>query len=337
MDQVEPMGTEPVSDNGSAKSAEARESVPSVALPISSIPYKATVHTAPGASLPPEFASAVIALEQKLNLRVWMLVQSRRRPEESGNQDRFLQLEHDLVEALISDREHLPAAGPVALLIDSPGGQAKCAFEIASYLRKRCGGYKAIVPRWAKSAATLLAIGADELTIGEAGELGPLDVQLWSDEREQWESALNEIQALERLNAFALESLDQAMFLLVRRMKKRTDVLMPKVSEFVAQMVRPLFEKIDVVHYTQTARDLKVGEDYAVRLLTPRFGATKARAIARSLVADYSEHDFLIDRHEALQLGLEPATVDPEMEAILYRLRSTIDNLTAVGHLEEVG
>jgi ClpP class serine protease len=53
----------------------------------------------------------------------------------------------------------------IALVIESPGGSAKSAFQLAMLLKRHCGGFVAVVPRYAKSAATLLALGADEIIL----------------------------------------------------------------------------------------------------------------------------------------------------------------------------
>jgi len=47
------------------------------------------------------------------------------------------------------------------------------------------------VPRYAKSAATLLALGADRILLGKFAEIGPLDAQFDDPEREYRLSALD--------------------------------------------------------------------------------------------------------------------------------------------------
>lgn len=61
------------------------------------------------------------------------------------------------------------------MLIDSGGGDIDAAAKIIKVIRSHCKKYSAIVPYYAKSAATLLALGADEMIMCESGELGNLD------------------------------------------------------------------------------------------------------------------------------------------------------------------
>jgi hypothetical protein len=204
-------------------------------------------------------------------------------------------------------------------------------------LRQHCGGFIAIVPRLAKSAATLLALGADEIALGTDGELGPLDAQFIDPDREDRLSALDEFQALERLHAFALEAADTSMMLLLHRTRKKVETLMPLVLRFVTDMTRPMFEKIDVVHYTQMARILKVAEDYAVRLLRPKYSAQKAEGIARDLVQKYPEHGFVINAQEAKSLGLKTMDLSDDQKDAVDAFLPIIDNdPTVFGCLTEL-
>ena len=232
---------------------------------------------------------------------------------------------------------HLETEEPekIALLLDSRGGQAKSAYEIAKLLRRHCGGFVALVPRMAKSAATLLALGADAIWLGEYGELGPLDVQVIDPDREERISGLDEIHSLERLNAFAMTALDRTMFLFAERTGMKAKTLLPHVSRFVADLTGPLFSRIDVVHYTQMSRALKVGEEYARRLLRQNHGPKEAGTIASQLVENYPEHGFVIDYEEAKLLGLHMGEPTSEQLCIMDEIADQLDGLTAIGRITE--
>ena len=79
----------------------------------------------------------------------------------------------------------------------------------------------------------------------------------------------------------------------------KVTTLLPHVTRLVTAMTEPLFTGVDVVRYTQMSRSLKVGEEYARRLLMPRYAEEGANAIARSLVENYPGHSFIIDEEEA--------------------------------------
>jgi hypothetical protein len=64
------------------------------------------------------------------------------------------------------------------LVIHSPGGEADAVEQISEYLRTQFDHIRAIVPVAAMSAATMLALSADEVVMGAHSQLGPIDPQI---------------------------------------------------------------------------------------------------------------------------------------------------------------
>ena len=58
------------------------------------------------------------------------------------------------------------------LILHSPGGSPQAAEQILEYLRTRFDYIRAIVPLQAKSAATMIALGCDEILVGAHSEIG---------------------------------------------------------------------------------------------------------------------------------------------------------------------
>ena len=63
----------------------------------------------------------------------------------------------------------------IDLFIYSRGGAIDVPWRIASALRQASERWHVLVPFRANSAATLIALGADEIVFGRHGELGPID------------------------------------------------------------------------------------------------------------------------------------------------------------------
>lgn len=63
------------------------------------------------------------------------------------------------------------------LLLSSPGGDGETAVRLVQSAQSRCSELTVIVPDQAKSAATLLAIGAHHILMGPTSDLGPVDPQ----------------------------------------------------------------------------------------------------------------------------------------------------------------
>lgn len=274
----------------------------------------------------PELAAAAGQLEARLGMPVFLFLQA---DHQSPLGSMTWPVRHQIVTA-----STVPAE-PVAIILDSPGGQAREAYLLARFFQRHCGGYTVVVPRWAKSAATLFSLGADRIMLGSMGELGPLDAQLSDPDRESTMSALDEIQALERFHAFAMDAADSTMFMLTQRTGKKVETLLPMVLQFAADIVRPLIQSVDAIHYTQMSRVLKVAEEYAVRLLEPKYGPQSAR-IASALVERYPDHEFVIDAEEARTVGLEVEHLEKDLLGMIDEMYELVFGVTAFGRVEEV-
>jgi len=66
----------------------------------------------------------------------------------------------------------------IDLWLESSGGDAHAAYKLAVLIRAYAHRLRVVVPDWAKSAATLLALAGDEIYMAPAAELGPLDAQI---------------------------------------------------------------------------------------------------------------------------------------------------------------
>lgn len=68
------------------------------------------------------------------------------------------------------------------LLLHTRGGDINVAEKLLTMVRSRIGdagaGLRIVVPHCAKSAGTLLALGADSVIMSDASELGPIDPQI---------------------------------------------------------------------------------------------------------------------------------------------------------------
>lgn len=65
------------------------------------------------------------------------------------------------------------------LMLTSPGGDPNAAEKLLFMCRKRfTDSFCVVVPNYAKSAATMIALGSDKILMGYLAELGPIDPQL---------------------------------------------------------------------------------------------------------------------------------------------------------------
>ena len=73
---------------------------------------------------------------------------------------------------------HLGHVDILRLIINSPGGDGITAEKLVDMCRSYCKKFEVIISNMAKSAATLIALGADSITMGYCSEIGPIDAQV---------------------------------------------------------------------------------------------------------------------------------------------------------------
>jgi ClpP class serine protease len=71
-----------------------------------------------------------------------------------------------------------PAGRPIEIILHTPGGLVLAASQIGKALRDHDGRVTAVVPHYAMSGGTLIALAADEIIIDSHAALGPIDPQL---------------------------------------------------------------------------------------------------------------------------------------------------------------
>ncbi|MGH3812034.1 MAG: SDH family Clp fold serine proteinase [Pseudonocardiaceae bacterium] len=77
----------------------------------------------------------------------------------------------------------LDRAQDLHLLLASPGGDGGAAVRLARMAQAACRELVVIVPEMAKSAATILALGAHTIVMGPTSDLGPIDPQILVSDR----------------------------------------------------------------------------------------------------------------------------------------------------------
>lgn len=188
--------------------------------------------------------------------------------------------------------------------LESPGGDAHAAFKLALILRSVAATVRIIVPDYAKSAATLLALAGNDIYMAPGAELGPLDAQMPEEGSLKGAiSALNIASAADDVarNAVAIALRGGADVLRLTGLS-RADT-MDVMFRFSASFSEPLVRQLDprVVH--DAKQMLNVTVRYAERLLTMT-DCKDAPRIAKAMVENFPTHGFVIDLDAAERLGL---------------------------------
>lgn len=177
--------------------------------------------------------------------------------------------------------------GRLVVIVDSSGGDIDAAYNLAllfrTYGKKEL---KFIVPRWAKSAATLLVCGGDSVMMTQVAELGPLDPQI---------TQLNPLeQRLEQFSPLHIES--------------TLELIRNEFNQGNKELAEGLLQRLQFpITLGSFKKSLQVGKQYASRLLASRMlieDSDLASQIANKLVEDFADHGYCINIDEAEELGL---------------------------------
>ncbi len=113
----------------------------------------------------------------------------------------------DILEGLL---QTMDTRNGLALIVSSPGGDGLAAERIIRICRSysKTGRFIALVPGKAKSAATMICMGASSIVMGPTSELGPVDPQIAfrTGDDAHWYSAYNVVNGYESLFKSAIEA-----------------------------------------------------------------------------------------------------------------------------------
>jgi hypothetical protein len=223
----------------------------------------------------------------------------------------------DAIPELIDQFVCLPAGcAAVDLLVVSYGGDPTVAWRIMTLLRERVDTVGVLVPQSAFSAATLLALGADEIVMHPYGNLGPVDPQI-EVHRQKPGSPEREI--------FQFGSEDLAGYLnFVRESVGLTDQANLK-SAF--EMFCNEVGSVPIGVATRSSRlSLSMGEKLLRMHMQDDAEGQKAKTIAQTLNSKFFHHGYSIGRKEAKEIGLKAIDATPELEQLMWDVWRNIED-----------
>lgn len=193
----------------------------------------------------------------------------------------------------------------ILLILRSSGGEVEPAYIISKMCNRLKGDKKFFIgiPAEAKSAATLLSLGADELHMGSMSELGPIDPQI------------NDFPAL----AFSgtLEKITQLAH------------KYPNAADMLAKYL--IGSDLDVRALGHYDRITESATQYATLLLQAKATSTENTSrdleqLASHFTNHYKDHNFVIDIDEAQKLlGSKMVKADTEIYVACYEIHKFLE------------
>ncbi len=179
---------------------------------------------------------------------------------------------------------NVPHGEPLDLLLHTPGGDVDATEKLITMLREKVGDAKlrVIVPDFAKSAGTLMALGADSIVMSDCSELGPIDPQV----------------TLRDSNG---QGIGHSIFNYLHAYEEAAQALRDNPQDPVAQTEFGRFDPTTVKKYEMIRERTRT---FAEKLLIPR-GLNHTKITSQLLdIRSYPSHGQMIGWEEAQNLGL---------------------------------
>ncbi len=221
--------------------------------------------------------SLIRRIEEKYGFRVITLIHRQEKVGFFGIPVyRFIDIEDS--EAVIRAIRTTPKDVPIMLILHTPGGMVLAASQIAHALHKHPAKKVAVVPHYAMSGGTLIALAADEIWMDPSAVLGPLDPQIPVDGQPL--PAPSVVKAVEVKGDKASD-----------KMLVYGDIAKKAINEML---------------------------EFVVNLLSNKMGKEKAEEVAKTLVLGKWTHDYPITVEKAKELGLPVKTeIPPEVYELM--------------------
>ena len=211
----------------------------------------------------------------------------------------------DAIIPVIEQIDRIPKEiNEIDFLIISNGGDPITALRIMSLLRERFEKISVLVPYVAYSAATILALGADEIVMHPYSNLGPVDPQLSISHN-------NEKGIQEKLQ-FSSEDLSNYIDFI------KDDVGITDQQHLV-QAIAPLLKDFGSLPIGTAKRSQQLSLTLSEKMLNLHFkDSAKAKSIAKTLISSYYHHGYAVGRKEAQGIGLPICIPDNDLEAMMW-------------------
>jgi hypothetical protein len=196
------------------------------------------------------------------------------------------------------------------LFIHSRGGATETPWKIIEMFRNFCEYFAVLVAYRAHSAATHIALGANEIVMTAFAELGPVDPYRTHP--------LLPTGPDDKPISISVQDMKHCISFIKREAET------PYTPEALAQLFAAMFEKIHPLAMGAIEQSYALSQIISEKALATHMDAEKDKEkiheIAQTLLDGYKSHRFQIGRLEARKLGLSVVDADPEMENLLWRL-----------------
>lgn len=194
--------------------------------------------------------------------------------------------------------------GTLTLMVKSDGGSGMAALRLVHLLRTHARRLRVIAPLNCASAATMLALGADEIFMGPLSYLSAVDTSLEHD--------LGPVDHTNSLVPVSNDEVDRVIRLWRETVGRKGDGVNPyqELYKYVHPLVIGALDRASSLSFRLCREILS----YHMR------DQRRIRRIAERLNSTYPAHQYPITRREARALGLTVRDMEPSLGAAIHEL-----------------
>ncbi len=181
----------------------------------------------------------------------------------------------------------------IHLVLHTTGGNPYTAATIVNMLHKKFDFVTVVVPFWAKSAGTLIAIGGNELVMSDLSQLGPLDMQIKHPNKEKSISALD----ITNPTSYIVGVVASASSQFYKKIRLDSgNTISVKESMKIAydnsvKLFHPIVSQLDPTDLSRCNRVLDVAEKYGTEFLE-KYSLKNTSEKYRNLLISYLIYGF---------------------------------------------
>ncbi len=263
--------------------------------------------------------SLISNIESSRSSRVLVFITSDRQPPLNAR------IAADIIPIFYKHLKRIGNANKIDLFIYSTGGDVIAPWRLVNLIREFSGSFNVLIPYKAHSAATMIALGADEIVMGSLGELSPIDPNIRTAFNPPHPDVLNEPK---------IEISVEDVFGYINLAKEKLGV---KEQSSVVSILEKLVDKIHPLALGAVYRTYSLIMLLASKLLSLHMNQKKEAKQINQIVEDLVEklyyHNYLISRNEADKLGLKITNPSGELEQLLLDLYSLFKEEMDLGQL----
>ena len=215
----------------------------------------------------------------------------------------YIPLDDSILVPLYKELTCIGKTKKIDLFLHSYGGAVDTPYKVVTIIREFCEEFSVIVPFSAKSAASMIVLGADEVVMGPISELGPIDPLV---KHPTYKDFWVPVQALR----CCFEYIEEMFY----------NSSNPDVTEII---INSVLNKLDPWLIGDYEKALKASKQYAEFLLSKymlKDNKEKIAQVTHILTNGYFSHGYPIGRKEAKEMGLKVVEASGELWDVIWEL-----------------